>query len=193
MSLQELLVVVPPLPVARLTLLLYVAFGLCGLLAVAVVALELRLRGIRRRYARLLDGADRGDLLTLVSRQIEAVGQLRGKLDLIGRETAQLRQRLSSVVRTVGFTRYNAFPDTGGELSFSAAFLDEAGNGMVLSSISGRSESRLYAKRVTAGRSEHGLSDEEQAAVALALDGTAAALVPGTGSDGAGAVTRSRR
>lgn len=169
--------VVPPLPVARLTLLLYVAFGLCALLAVAVAALGLRLRGIRRAYARLLDGADRDNLLTLVSRQIEAVAQLRDKLDLIGRETAQLRQRLSSVVRTVGFTRYNAFPDTGGELSFSAAFLDEAGNGMVLSSISGRSEGRLYAKQVTAGRSEQGLSDEEQTAVALALGGSVPAPV----------------
>lgn len=185
--------VVPSLPVARLTLLLYVAFGLCGLLAVAVAALGLRLRGIRRSYARLLDGGDHGDLLTLVSRQGEAVGQLRGKLDLIGRETAQLRQRLSTVVRTVGFTRYNAFPGSGGELSFSAAFLDEAGNGMVLSSISGRSESRLYAKQVTGGRSEHGLSDEEQAAIAMAINGAPA---PGTNADAdagsAGPVARSR-
>src|SRR6266568_1040473 len=141
---QELIVVVPPLPVARLTLLLYLTLTLCGLLALAVVALGLRLRGISR-------------------------------------ETAQLRQRLSTVIRTVGFTRYNAFPDSGGELSFSAAFLDEAGNGIVLSSISGRSESRLYAKQVTGGRAEHSLSDEEQAAIAMAIDGTAQATAPGAG------------
>ncbi len=187
--------VVPPLPVARLTLLLYLTLTLCGLLALAVVALGLRLRGIRRSYARLLDSGDHGDLLSLVSGQIEAAGQLRGKLDLIGRETAQLRQRLSAVIRTVGFTRYNAFPDSGGELSFSAAFLDEAGNGIVLSSISGRSESRLYAKQVTGGRAEHSLSDEEQAAIAMAIDGTAQATAPGAGP-GVGAaspVARSRR
>src|SRR6266516_5405077 len=190
---QELIVVVPPLPVARLTLLLYLTLTLCGLLALSVVALGLRLRGIRRSYARLLDSGDHGDLLSLVSGQIEAAGQLRGTLDLISRETAQLRQRLSTVIRTVGFTRYNAFPGSGGELSFSAAFLDEAGNGMVLSSINGRSESRLYAKQIVNGRCGHGLSDEERAAIAMAIDSSATTPAPAPDAGSSGPIARSCR
>ena len=46
--------------------------------------------------------------------------------------------------------RYDAFGDLAGALSFSAALLDDAGNGLVLSSINGRSETRTYAKGVTA-------------------------------------------
>ena len=159
-----------PLPAERLTLLVYLALAATLALGVAVAVLAVRLRAARRVYGRLLAGGDGGeDLLAAVTRQIEATERLRGKLNLIGRETAQLRQRVSGLVGTVGLTRYDAFPDTGGHLSYSAAFLDEAGDGVVLSTINGRSETRSYAKPVRGGRSDHNLSDEERAAIAMAM------------------------
>jgi len=162
-----------PLPAERLTLFVYVALGASAALGVAVLALTYRLRAVRRTYARLLAGGDSGeDLLAAVARQVESVDRLRGKLNLIGRETAQLRQRTSSLVRTVGFTRYDAFPDIGGQLSYSAAFLDEAGDGVVLSTINGRSDTRSYAKPVRGGHSDHNLSDEERTAIAMAMGAT---------------------
>jgi hypothetical protein len=171
--LQEVVAVVPALSVERLTVLVYASLAACAVLLLAVLALGLRLARIRRAYARLLDGGPRGDLLAAVSRQIEAVDELQRTAGLIGRETAQLRQRVSSAVRTIGLTRYDAFPDVGGQLSFSVAFLDEAGDGVVLSTISGRADSRSYAKAVRGGRSEHQLSEEEQAAIAMAMGETA--------------------
>jgi hypothetical protein len=169
---------VSPLPADRLTLLVYVALGASLALGAAVVVLTARLRALRRTYATLLAGGDDGeDLLAAVARQVEAVDRLRGKLNLVGRETAQLRQRVSSLVGTVGLTRYDAFPDIGGHLSYSAAFLDEAGDGVVLSTINGRAEARSYAKPVRGGRSDHNLSEEERAAIAMALGANLAAPV----------------
>jgi hypothetical protein len=169
---------VSPLPADRLTLLVYLALGASLVLGVAVAVLAARLRAARRTYAALLAGGAGGeDLLAAVARQIEATDRLRGKLNLVGRETAQLRQRVSSLVGTVGLTRYDAFPDIGGQLSYSAAFLDEAGDGVVLSTINGRAEARSYAKPVRGGRSDHNLSEEEQAAIAMALGANLAAPV----------------
>jgi hypothetical protein len=71
----------------------------------------------------------------------------------------------------VAVVRYDAFGDLAGALSFSAALLDDAGNGLVLSSINGRSETRTYAKGVTAGQSDAPLSPEEQEAIAEAFAG----------------------
>jgi hypothetical protein len=171
---------VSPLPAERLTLLVYVALGTSLVLALAVAVLAARLRAVRRTYAALLAGGDVDeDLLAAVARQVEATERLRGKLNLVGRETAQLRQRVSSLVGTVGLTRYDAFPDAGGHLSYSAAFLDEAGDGVVLSAINGRSETRSYAKPVRGGRSEHNLSDEERAAISMALGATNPNLASG--------------
>ena len=50
-------------------------------------------------------------------------------------------------------------------VSFSAAIYDDGGNGLVLSSINGRSETRTYAKPLADLRSEHALSPEEQQAI----------------------------
>jgi hypothetical protein len=161
---------VSPLPAERLTLLVYLALGASVGLGVAVAVLAARLRAVRRTYSTLLAGGDGPeDLLAAVARQVEATDRLRGKLGLIGRETAQLRQRVSNLVGTVGLTRYDAFPDAGGHLSYSAAFLDEAGDGVVLTTINGRSETRSYAKPVRGGRSDHNLSEEERAAIAMAM------------------------
>ena len=169
-----------PLPAERLTLLVYLALAASLALGVAVVILAARLRAARRTYSSLLAGGDGGeDLLAAVARQVEATERLRGKLNLVGRETAQLRQRVSSLVGTVGLTRYDAFPEVGGQLSWSAAFLDEAGDGVVLSTINGRSETRSYAKPVRGGRSEHNLSDEERAAIAMAMGATNPNLASG--------------
>jgi hypothetical protein len=172
---------VSPLPAERLTLLVYAALAATLALGVAVAVLATRLRAARRDWGRLLAGGDAGeDLLAAVTRQVEATEHLRGKLDLVGRETAQLRQRVSSLVGTVGLTRYDAFGDAGGHLSYSAAFLDEAGDGVVLlSTINGRSETRSYAKPVRGGRSDHNLSDEERAAIAMAMGSTNPNLASG--------------
>jgi hypothetical protein len=69
----------------------------------------------------------------------------------------------------VAVHRYDAFEDMGGKLSFSAAFLDAHGTGVVISCINGRMEARTYAKPVEQGRSSYNLSPEEQEAIRLAF------------------------
>ena len=53
----------------------------------------------------------------------------------------------------------------GRRLSFSAALLDDSGDGLVLTSINGRSETRTYAKALVGLQSDHTLSPEEQQAI----------------------------
>src|SRR6266545_2890311 len=127
---------VPELSVDNLTVLVVVTLGLSVVLALSVVLLALRLRGIRRTYARLLGGGGRNeDLLAAVTRHVAAVERLHGRVDQLGRQSAEYRQRISGLIRTVGFARYDAFPDMAGQLSYSVALLDEAGDGIVLSAI----------------------------------------------------------
>ncbi len=74
-------------------------------------------------------------------------------------------------VRRMSLLRYDAFEDVGGRLSFSCAMLDEHGTGVVLTSINGRQETRVYAKPITEGASSHNLSTEEVEAIRQALSG----------------------
>lgn len=82
-------------------------------------------------------------------------------------------------VRNVALLRYDAFEDVGGRLSFSCALLDEHGDGVVLTSINGRQETRVYAKQVTQGTSSHNLSLEEEEAIRRAMGGRHATVETG--------------
>jgi hypothetical protein len=76
-------------------------------------------------------------------------------------EVAALRREGTDALRHLAVVRYDAFGDMGGHLSWSVALLDDAGNGVVLTSIHGRSDARTYAKTITGWTCEQQLSPEE--------------------------------
>lgn len=84
--------------------------------------------------------------------------------------------QIEGSVRKVALLRYDAFEDVGGRLSFSCALLDDQGSGVVLTSINGRQETRVYAKPVAQGTSSHNLSLEEEEAIRRALGGRQATV-----------------
>ncbi|RNL81411.1 DUF4446 family protein [Nocardioides marmorisolisilvae] len=83
-------------------------------------------------------------------------------------EVAALRAEAATALKHLAVVRYDAFEDTGGQLSWSLAILDDHGDGTVLTSIHGRTEARTYAKSISAWRCEQPLSPEESDAVAHA-------------------------
>jgi Protein of unknown function (DUF4446) len=121
------------------------------LLVVIVVAGAARAIVVRRA------SAPRGDVEALPA-------------DVVGlrQEVAALRAEAQGALRHLGLVRYDAFGDVGGRQSWSLALLDDAGNGVVLTAIHGRSEARSYAKSVSEWKSELPMSPEEQDAVASA-------------------------
>lgn len=88
-------------------------------------------------------------------------------------DLADLRHDIAQALRHVAVVRYDAFGDMGGRLSFSAAIIDDSGDGIVVSSIHGRGESRTYAKGVVGGDPDATLTPEERQALAAARTGSA--------------------
>lgn len=152
-------------------LLAVVATAAAVVLLVVVAVMGLRLRRLTRTYRAAVgpDGAQ--DLVEAVSQQQSAIARLREDLGTVHANTEALRDLQRVAVSRVGLVRYDAFPDMGGMLSFSAVLADEHGDGVVVSAINGRQETRVYGKPLVSGDSEHTLSDEEQEAVRAALDG----------------------
>jgi hypothetical protein len=87
-------------------------------------------------------------------------------------DLAALRADIAQALRHVAVVRYDAFGDMGGRLSFSAAVVDDRGDGLVFSSIHARGESRTYAKGIVGGGSDATLTPEEQQALAAARTGS---------------------
>jgi hypothetical protein len=129
-------------------LLLAVPLALAAILVAWLVALLRRSADLRRRVTALEQHRPAGDA-----------------------DLAALRADLGQALRHVAVVRYDAFGDMGGRLSFSAAIVDDDGDGLVVSSIHARGESRTYAKGVVGGSSDATLTPEEQQALAAARTG----------------------
>jgi hypothetical protein len=140
--------------------------ALCALIVLIVQAVKLR--RMRRQYLVLQEGADGESFMDAVARKTAAVDQLRGEVGSLERDVKNLAVDLADAIRHVAVVRYDAFNDMGGRMSFSAALLDDAGDGVVISSINGRTETRTYAKGVKGGTSDAELSPEEVQAIGFA-------------------------
>jgi len=124
---------------------------------------------LRRRLRRVIgdaQGSGLDEILDRHLRRLDDVGQRVDALNKLHHELERLSQR---TIQRVGMVRFNPFADTGGDQSFAIALLDAEGNGLVLSSLHGRADTRVFAKQVQNGRSRHALSDEEQDAIRKAL------------------------
>ena len=80
----------------------------------------------------------------------------------------QTEEALSSNLR-LGVVRFNPFEDTGGDQSFAIALIDKQGDGVVISSLHSRKETRVYAKPLKNRESAYPLTEEEKEAIARAL------------------------
>ena len=81
---------------------------------------------------------------------------------------SELRQQFTFAVQKVGLVRFNPFQDGGGNFSFSLAILDEHNTGIVLTSMHGRQQNRIYTKKIDEGKSDSQLTDEEIQALTMA-------------------------
>jgi hypothetical protein len=130
-----------------------------------VMLFYMRQRRLLKRYQALLNGPIGADLEQLLLDQMKAIEQNRTEVQNLLAVTAPLHKAAPGNLQKVGVVRFNAFPDTGSDLSFAIAILDGRNNGVVLSSLFGRSESRIYAKPIQGGVSTYPLSDEEREAL----------------------------
>lgn len=112
---------------------------------------------------------DERQAVLMLTKHDEDVARLKVAARQLAGEQRRQSQQMSGSVQRVGLVRYDAFEDMGGHLSFSAALLDANGNGLVITSINGRQDTRCYAKPVEFWSSRHNLSEEEEQAIRLAL------------------------
>jgi len=117
--------------------------------------------------------------MTALHEQTQSVGAdarlALARVDQLAGQLHVLKDRVHATIQHVGVVRFNPFRDTGGDQSFAVALLDEDANGVVISSLHNRNDTRIYAKAITGGRSTYTLSAEEQEAIQQAIQGSPSA------------------
>jgi uncharacterized protein DUF4446 len=155
---------VPKLSQDTLSILAIAAVA-AAVVSLAVVLIVGRRVGRMRRALRGRPAAQRGQPAGRTEEPELVALELAG----LREETMVLQDAVARAVQRVGLVRFDAFEDLGGMLSFAVAMLDKEGSGVVLSSINGRNETRIYAKPIEHGASRINLSGEEEEAIRRAL------------------------
>jgi hypothetical protein len=105
----------------------------------------------------------------------DVILELRQRLEIAVKHQEKLEENLKQLqydsgfmIQKTGLVRFNPFSDGGGNFSFCLALLDKHDNGVVITSMYGREQNRIYTKKIHEGRSDSQLNEEEQKAVDLA-------------------------
>jgi hypothetical protein len=149
--------------------LIIVSLIINGILLIWLLILTLALRDYKASYKSASEALKKGKLPQLLEKTERKVENLTKQVEDLYSLDGKLNKRIEDSYRNIGLVRFNAFTDIGGELSFSAALLDDKKNGIVITSISGREESRTFVKEVANGIGEPALSEEEEQAVEKAM------------------------
>ena len=148
-----------------------IVVGLVGVV-LAIVAL-VRYSRLHRAYGLLQVAEGRETIVDVMGRTMDEFRDLRDEVAQLESNLNVTRRDLSAALRHVSVVRYDAFGDMGGRFSFSAALLDDHGDGLIVTSIHGRTETRTYLKGLEKGASDITLSPEEEQAIYLAKGGKA--------------------
>ena len=145
---------------------------------VVVILLYMRIRRTENECALLLTGNQGKNFVEIVNDNIDRVEALNVEVEELSESYGAVLRRMAGAMQHVGVVRFDAFRDLGGLLSFAVAMLDDRGNGIVISSIYGRSESRTYTKPIVERNSSYELSPEEREAIRLAMQSKEMGALP---------------
>ena len=130
-------------------------------LLVYCVILHIRLGSLKKKYAFFMQGDNGASLERKLSVEVSEIRDAAKGLETMLTEQAAIRNIQSNTIQKIGFIKYNAFENIGNDLSFALTLLDGNNNGICISSIYGRNESRIFSKPIVKGKSLVSLSQEE--------------------------------
>jgi hypothetical protein len=152
--------------------LVYIVLGL-GILNILFFILLIlngsKMKKIQKKYEKFMskDNVDLEELLIQYTKKITTL--LQNEKDILS-TIKQIEDKQALCLQKVGMIRYKAIANTGADLSFAIALLDQQNNGVVLNGIYSRDGSYTYAKPIKEGKSTYTLSEEEEQALDQAIN-----------------------
>ena len=144
---------------------------LCILLTIFFIVLIVKFNKLNKRYNNFIKKMSKGnnfeETLNVYMNKVNNVCNQNGE---IIEYCKKLENNISKCIKKVGIVRYNAFKDTGSDLSFTLALLNEENTGVVLNGIYSREMSNIYAKPIKNGKSTYTVSEQEQEAINKAIN-----------------------
>lgn len=150
---------------------LIILSGIVLIMFILYITNFIKLVRIRKEYKNFMNKLGNGtNLQEILEKHIEKINKTIAKNEELEKFCTNLDSDIKSCIQKIGIYRYNAYKDTGSDLSFALALLDENNDGVVLNGIYSREMSNIYAKPVENGSSIYKITEEEQEALKRAMN-----------------------
>ena len=141
------------------------------ILFILYISNMVKLSKLRKSYKEFMKRLGNGNNIDeTLKKYMDSVEKVQNENKELAEYCKTIDKNMGKCFQKVGIVRYNAFQDTGSNLSFTLALLDEDNNGVVLNGIYSREMSNIYAKPVENGKSLNTLSEEEKEAIRKAIN-----------------------
>lgn len=135
-------------------------------LAILVIMMWLKLR----RFLVGIDSDHIGNSLDTLKNEVGVFKDFRNEIESY---LSSVEKRLRTSIRSVKTVRFNPWHGSGdgGNQSFATAFMNEEGDGVLISTLFSRDHVSVFGKPLKKHASEHELSGEEKQAIVEAKEG----------------------
>ena len=145
----------------NLTVVIAVLSLMIVLLAGLLFSVKSKLTALQAKYDFFTQGQE-ANIDTVLTNTLQDLHETQAELAELKKQHEKLHQQVQGCLQNVKLIRYDAFDAMGGEMSYSLLLTDAKKNGLLLTSIYGREESRSYAKDIKEGKSTYPLAEEEK-------------------------------
>ena len=124
---------------------------------------------LKNHYNNLTKNVAKKGLQEIVEEVLHQSRQNQDTMQKLQKKAQELQEQLHKALQVISIIRYNPFSNTGGDQSFILGLFDKDKSGVVISSLSNRSNTRWFAKPVKNGKSvDVPLTKEEEETIAKA-------------------------
>lgn len=150
----------------------YLFLGMLILLLVFMImtiVLLVKTNKLNKKYKRFMRGENakslENDIIEMFERQVE----IEETLSKNSEDIKLLYKKFRKAFQKVSLTKYDAFNQMGGQLSYCLVMLDENDDGFIINSVHGADGCYSYTKEIRKGKSSIALSEEEQQTLSDAM------------------------
>jgi hypothetical protein len=148
---------------------IYLLLGLFALVLCMQIYLFYKISHMEQQQKAVFKGIKGADLEAMLLNNWESINHVLMESKELKEKVELLEFTNSRNVRRIGLTRYDAFKECSGNMSYSLALLNDSGTGVVITGIFTQEQGRSYVKAVRNwAAAETPLTEEEEKAIKLA-------------------------
>lgn len=152
-------------------ILMFIIIGVIFILVIVCLILALINSSKISAY---MDYTDEGDLMGAIKEYYDRVDELAATISnsedaIINSRITNCESDINLSLRKIGLVNFNAYDDVTGQMSFALTILDNYNDGVILTSLYGHNSCNTYVRKITNGKAEVKLLEEEKQSLDKAI------------------------